>query len=78
VVFFTRPGDSVPLRALIEESPMIAEAVAKAPEKNFETNSTSYEWFTRRIKNQRIKNRKVFDLFSFFLSWITHSPWAGS
>jgi len=38
---------------------MIAEAVKKNPEKNFETGSTSYEWFTRRVKNQRIKNRKV-------------------
>jgi hypothetical protein len=38
---------------------MIAEAVKKTPEKNFETGSTAYEWFTRRIKNQRINNRKA-------------------
>lgn len=59
LVFFTRPGNSVVLRALVEDSPMIAEAVAKTPEKNFETGSTSFEWFSRRIRNQRIKNRKV-------------------
>ncbi|KAG6829272.1 hypothetical protein H0H92_005092 [Tricholoma furcatifolium] len=58
LVFFTRPGNSVPLRALVEESSLIAEAVAKTPEKNFETGATSYDWFTRRIKNQRINNRK--------------------
>jgi len=58
LVYFTRPGNSVMLRALVDESPMIADAVAKTPEKNFETGSTSYDWFTRRIKNQRINNRK--------------------
>jgi hypothetical protein len=47
------------LRALTEDSQIVAEAVKKNPEKHFETGSTSYEWFTRRIKNQRIKNRKV-------------------
>jgi hypothetical protein len=59
LVFFTRPGNSIALRALVDESPLIAEAVAMLPEQNFETNSTSYEWFTRRIKNQRINNRTV-------------------
>jgi isopenicillin N synthase-like dioxygenase len=58
LVYFTRPGNSVMLRALVDESAMIADAVARMPEKNFETGSTSYDWFTRRIKNQRIKNRK--------------------
>lgn len=59
VVFFTRPGNSIILRALVEDSPMIAEAVRKSPGKNFETGSTALEWFTRRIKNQRINNRKA-------------------
>jgi hypothetical protein len=59
LVFFTRPGNSVVLRALTEDSKMVAEAVKKNPGTNFEPGSTSYEWFTRRIKNQRIKNRKV-------------------
>jgi hypothetical protein len=48
LVFFTRPGDSV-----------ILQAVAKAPENQFNTGSTSLEWFSRRIKNQRIANRTV-------------------
>ncbi|KAG6919890.1 hypothetical protein DXG01_015598 [Tephrocybe rancida] len=58
LVFFTRPGNSVILRALVEDSSLIAQAVANSPEKNFETSSTSLEWFTRRIRNQRINNRK--------------------
>jgi isopenicillin N synthase-like dioxygenase len=57
LVFFTRPGNSVILQALADQSPMIAAAVAKAPENQFNTGSTSLEWFSRRIKNQRIANR---------------------
>ncbi|KAI0718464.1 Clavaminate synthase-like protein [Fomitopsis betulina] len=56
LAMFTRPGDSVVLRALPEESPMVAEAVADAPNKSF--GQTSKEWFARRIKNQRTKNQK--------------------
>jgi hypothetical protein len=63
VVFFIRPGNSIVLRALVEESPMIAEAVEQHPDKNFETGSTAFEWFRRRVKYQRIKNRKVSSLF---------------
>ncbi|CAK5275904.1 unnamed protein product [Mycena citricolor] len=58
LVFFTRPGNSVILRALVEDSPIIAAAVAQAEDKNkFDTGCTSLEWFTRRIKNQRMANR---------------------
>jgi len=57
LVFFTRPGNSVVLRALTEDSPLVAEAVKKTPEKNFETGSTAEEWFRRRIKYQRLNNR---------------------
>ncbi|KAG5219533.1 Clavaminate synthase protein [Salix suchowensis] len=57
------PGDSVNLHALVEESPVIADYVAKHPEGFHETGATSLEWFTRRIKNQRISNRKVSDRF---------------
>ncbi|KAJ7477004.1 hypothetical protein B0H11DRAFT_2031579 [Mycena galericulata] len=57
LVYFTRPGNDVQLRALVEDSQEIAEAVARTPDKNFETGCTSLEWFTRRIKNQRMKNR---------------------
>ncbi|KAF8167150.1 hypothetical protein B0H34DRAFT_680461 [Crassisporium funariophilum] len=57
LVYFMRPENSVILRALVEESTMIADAVARTPDKNFETGSTALEWFSRRIRNQRIKNR---------------------
>ncbi|KAI0936919.1 hypothetical protein AcW1_001031 [Taiwanofungus camphoratus] len=58
VTFFTRPRNSVILRALREESATIADAVAKAPDDNFETGSTSAEWIGRRIRRLRIRNRK--------------------
>ena len=47
------------LRPLSDESSIIAEAIAKLPEDKYNTGSTSLDWFTRRIKNQRIKNRTV-------------------
>lgn len=59
LVFFTRPGNSKILRALVEDSPLIADAVQKHPDRNFETGSTAKEWFARRVKYQRINNRKV-------------------
>ncbi|KAF8890133.1 hypothetical protein BD779DRAFT_1518485 [Infundibulicybe gibba] len=58
LVFFSRPGDNVKLHALTDASPMIAEAVNQHPEKNFNPDSTASEWFARRIRNQRINNRK--------------------
>ncbi|KAN0073676.1 hypothetical protein V8E55_012153 [Tylopilus felleus] len=58
LVFFTRPGNSQILRALVEDSPLIADAVQKRPEKNFNTDSNAADWFARRIKYQRINNRK--------------------
>ncbi|KAF9225086.1 Clavaminate synthase-like protein [Gyrodon lividus] len=58
LVFFTRPGNSQALRALAEDSIIIAEAVKQRPEKNFETGSTAAEWFARRAKYLRISNRK--------------------
>ncbi|KIJ11365.1 hypothetical protein PAXINDRAFT_171811, partial [Paxillus involutus ATCC 200175] len=54
VVFFTRPGDSKVLRALAEDSSIIAETAKNQPEKNFETGSTAAEWMARRVKYQRI------------------------
>jgi isopenicillin N synthase-like dioxygenase len=59
-VYFCRPGNSVVLRPLSEDSPMIAEAVSKLSEEErtaLNTGSTSNDWFSRRIRNQRIKNR---------------------
>ncbi|KAI9448424.1 Clavaminate synthase-like protein [Lactarius indigo] len=57
LVFFTRPGHSVPLAPLIKESTLVAEAAARAPESRYATGSTAGDWFRRRIQNQRIKNR---------------------
>ena len=47
------------LRALTEDSSIIAEAVSAAggDEGRFNTGQTAAEWFVRRIKNQRINNR---------------------
>ena len=60
LAYFTRPGNSVELRALTDKSALIAEAVARAPDACiFATGQTSFEWFTRRIKNQRTRNQKV-------------------
>ncbi|KAF7313008.1 Clavaminate synthase-like protein [Mycena kentingensis (nom. inval.)] len=59
LVFFTRPGNSVILRALKEDSPAIAAALARVADPcKFETGVTALEWFTRRFKNQQINNRK--------------------
>ncbi|KAJ7116875.1 Clavaminate synthase-like protein [Mycena epipterygia] len=58
LVYFMRPANSVVLRALADESPMIAAAVANATDpKKFDPGVTSLEWFTRRVKNLRLKNR---------------------
>jgi len=58
LVYFTRPGDSVILHALKDESPLIASAVANAPDpKTFDTGVTALAWFTRRVRNRRLKNR---------------------
>jgi hypothetical protein len=59
IVFFTRPGNSRVLRAYVEDSPLIADAVQKLPERNFDTGETAADWFTRRVKYMRINNRKV-------------------
>ena len=60
LAMFTRPGDSVVLRALTEESAIVADAVKGAHDSSiFECNQTSKEWFARRIKNQRTRNQKV-------------------
>ncbi|KAI0686222.1 Clavaminate synthase-like protein [Earliella scabrosa] len=66
LVFFTRPGNSIRLQALTEESALIADAVEKAPahlRAIFESGQTSYEWFTRRVKNMRTNNQKGVDVW---------------
>ena len=57
---FTRPSDTVILRALTEDSALVADAVANATNKDiFNNGQTSKDWFSRRIKYQRTKNQKV-------------------
>ncbi|KAI9059088.1 Clavaminate synthase-like protein [Trametes sanguinea] len=58
LVFFTRPNDTAVFRALTEESPMIAEAVSKAPPGKYEHNVTAKEWLARRVGSQRVSNYK--------------------
>ena len=73
LVFFTRPGHDVHLRALVEDSPLVKDAIhdLKIEERaRYEPNATSREWHARRVKYQRLSNRKVskyfFHSFRFF------------
>jgi hypothetical protein len=66
LVFFFRPGNSVLLRALTDQSPLIAEAVKFATEndpdsaeRTFNPGETAEEWFRRRVKYKRMNNWKV-------------------
>ncbi|THH18274.1 hypothetical protein EW146_g2677 [Bondarzewia mesenterica] len=59
LVFFTCPGNKWKLAPLSEESEMIAKAAAQAPLDKYVTNSTAEEWFARRIKYEKLANRKV-------------------
>jgi len=59
LVYFTRPGNSVVLRALEDESAVIREAVKSSSHNTINAGETAEEWFIRRIKNQRLKNRVV-------------------
>ena len=62
LVFFTRPGNSVQLSALAAQSAVVARGVENAPvhlREIFESGETSFEWFTRRVKNMRTNNQKV-------------------
>ncbi|KAF9230266.1 hypothetical protein BU15DRAFT_69338, partial [Melanogaster broomeanus] len=47
------------LRALSEDSPLIAESVKQYPENHFETGETAAAWMARRVKYQRLNNRKL-------------------
>ena len=62
LVYFTRPANDVRLRALVDESALVRERVAKMGEeerKRYDPQATASEWFARRIRNQKIKNRTV-------------------
>ncbi|RPD55166.1 Clavaminate synthase-like protein [Lentinus tigrinus ALCF2SS1-7] len=58
LVYFTRPNDSVILRAQSEHSEQIAQAVANAPPGKFETGETAQEWTSRRFRTRRVANYK--------------------
>jgi len=58
LVYFTRPCNSVILRALVDESPLISKAVSRDTKNNYETGSTALEWVSRRVKSRKIKNIK--------------------
>ncbi|KAI5981657.1 hypothetical protein EDC04DRAFT_2885491 [Pisolithus marmoratus] len=58
LVFHTRPNNTQILRPLVEHSPVIVESVKQFPEGKFETGSTVAEWYSRRIKYQRLGNRE--------------------
>jgi len=48
------------LEPMAGSSEMVAEAIQRPENASFKTGgTTAREWFARRIKNQRIKNRKV-------------------
>ncbi|TBU57812.1 Clavaminate synthase-like protein [Dichomitus squalens] len=56
LIYFTRPNDTAPLKHLGEKSPMIAEAVARAPAGKYEPGMTMAEWMVRRIRAKRGAN----------------------
>ncbi|KZT43814.1 Clavaminate synthase-like protein [Sistotremastrum suecicum HHB10207 ss-3] len=56
LVYFSRPSNQVLLRNLADKSSIIAEALKESEDK-FVTDSNAGDWFARRIKNQRLKNR---------------------
>ncbi|KAI0953971.1 hypothetical protein AcV7_007347 [Taiwanofungus camphoratus] len=55
LAFFTRPHNTVILRAL-KESSAVADAVARAPMGKFEPGVSARDWLMRRVKNLRINN----------------------
>ncbi|RDB23591.1 Oxidoreductase vrtI [Hypsizygus marmoreus] len=58
LVFFTRPADSVYLKALVDESDMISQAVAQDTEHDYNPGVTAAQWFARRQSKWRTDNRK--------------------
>lgn len=72
-MFFTRPGKAVVLEPMANLSKMVAEAVREPENAKLQTGgATAGEWFARRIKNQRIGNRKVNVAFLRVVSDIHH------
>lgn len=72
LVFFLRPGVDVALFPLTEDSSTVADAISRMSEDDKKRyypvsddgkSSTAGEWFARRIRMQRLRNRTVSDLF---------------
>ncbi|KDQ24054.1 hypothetical protein PLEOSDRAFT_1059225 [Pleurotus ostreatus PC15] len=61
LVFFTRPGNSVHLKALTELSPLIAQKVAETPDKMHDAGVNAAQWFARRQSKWRVDNQKGLD-----------------
>lgn len=60
LVYFSRPANDVVLKAIADESPIVAEAVAHSPDPNkFYTGQTAAEWFRRRARNRMVKHMTV-------------------
>lgn len=62
LVFFMRPANDVRLNALNEESELVKErieAMNMEDKKKYSPDVTAREWFARRIRKQKIKNRTV-------------------
>ena len=73
LVYFTRPNSSVLLRALTNESSMIAEAVKSASNpKDFDPGPgvTAAEWVTRRSRNRRAANANSVELLQGADQWV--------
>lgn len=54
------------LRALVDESDLIKSTVeTKTSEERqkYDPDATASEWFARRVKNQRLKNRTVSNIW---------------
>jgi len=59
LVYFSRPGNSVELKALSDESSLIKEAVAKDEDPSrFYPGATAAQWFTRRQSKWRTDSGK--------------------
>lgn len=57
LVYFHRPHNGVMLEALVNDSPAIADAVARAANPaRFHTGETADEWMMRRVRMRRTKN----------------------
>lgn len=62
--YFTRPSSNALLGPISELSPMIAKAAERNQDKKYDTGCTVQEWISRRVKFQRVNNRKKVRCFN--------------